>query len=528
MVINPIKENLKINKLVASKREVIFIESDVIVPDSKPDILNTICTSGIVSIYKKEVLDNRVRLDGAIDTYIMYLADNREDEGKIRGISTTVDFSETVNIPDCKEGMLERIETKIKSIECKVINGRKIGIKIALEVNANIYSNEEVEIINDIEDMSDIKILKENLTVNSLIGMGETKIYAKDTISVNNEDNIAEILKSNVSICDKDIKISYNKILTKAEALVKIMYLTEDNRINIVENKIPVVGFIDIPNVTENNTSDIDYDIKNVIIKLNQTEEHSIYVEIEIGVKAFVYEEKQINLIQDLYSPCEDIQFETKKIITMTNKQNRQELKQIREKVQIEQGLNERIMDVDVIPSIENENKLNNRVIYEGNLDLNFITENQNSLEINTKTAKIPFEYAVEDIANAENINTKLDIEITNKDFIVQENGVVTANIDLKMTQNSYENTKLNLMNDIQTNGERIQDDYSIIMYIVKKGDTLWKIAKTFGSTVEDIARINGIEDENKISIGQKIFIPRYVKINNNINRDKVSVGDYA
>ena len=25
----------------------------MIVPDSKPDILNTICTSGVVSIYKK-------------------------------------------------------------------------------------------------------------------------------------------------------------------------------------------------------------------------------------------------------------------------------------------------------------------------------------------------------------------------------------------------------------------------------------------------------------------------------------------
>ena len=43
-------------------------------------------------------------------------------------------------------------------------------------------------------------------------------------------------------------------------------------------------------------------------------------------------------------------------------------------------------------------------------------------------------------------------------------------------------------------------------MYIVKKDDTLWKIAKRFGSTVEDIVRINGIEDENKIYPDQKII----------------------
>ena len=75
-----------------------------------------------------------------------------------------------------------------------------------------------------------------------------------------------------------------------------------------------------------------------------------------------------------------------------------------------------------------------------------------------------------------------------------------------------YRNTSINVMDEIQTNGEREEQDYSIILYIVKKDDTLWKIAKKYGSTVDDIVRTNGIEDANKISIGQKLFIPRFVK----------------
>ena len=46
----------------------------------------------------------------------------------------------------------------------------------------------------------------------------------------------------------------------------------------------------------------------------------------------------------------------------------------------------------------------------------------------------------------------------------------------------------------------------------VKPGDTLWKIAKMFKSTVEDIAKINDIEDVNKISVGQQLYIPRFCK----------------
>ena len=523
MVINTVKENLCVNKMITTKKEVLLIEGDMIVPDSKPDILSTICTSGVVCVYKKEILDEKIRIDGAINTYIMYLADDEKD--KVRGINTNLDFSETINVPNCKEGMNERIETKLKSIECKVINGRKIGIKATLEVIIRIYSNDEVEIVNEIQDMNDIKILKENLMVNSLVGMGETKIYAKDTIAINAEDNIAEILKNNICICDKDIKISYNKILTKAEAQIKIMYLTEDNRINCVTAKIPIVGFIDIPNVTEENTCDVNYEIRNLVIKLNPAEEHSIYVEIEVGVKAFVYEEKQINLIQDLYSPCEKLEFDRKRINTMTNKRNRKEMKQIREKVAIEHGENERILDVDVIPMVEKENKLSNKIVYEGNIELSFTMENANS-QVNTKIAKIPFEYIVEDVDNAENTNTEMDIEVANQDFIIQDGGVVTSNIDLMMNQNSYQNTNLNIMNEIQANGEREAEDYSIIMYIVKKGDTLWNIAKQFGSTVEDIVRVNGIADENKILAGQKIYIPRYVKTG--VSSQKTSMVNYA
>ena len=72
MVVDTIKENLCVNKLVATKKEVILVEGDMIVPDSKPDILNTICTSGVVCIYKKEVLEEKVRIDGNINTYYVY------------------------------------------------------------------------------------------------------------------------------------------------------------------------------------------------------------------------------------------------------------------------------------------------------------------------------------------------------------------------------------------------------------------------------------------------------------------------
>ena len=213
MIVDTVKEKLSINKLVSSKKEIIFVEGDMIVPDSKPDILNTICTSGVVNIYNKEILDEKVKISGSINTYIMYLSENSED--KVRGINTNLDFSENIDVTNCKPEMNCILEVKLKSIECKVINGRKIGIKSTLEVEIKIYNNEETEIINDIKNKDDIQMLKENLNVNSLVGLGETKIYAKDTIQIDSVDNLAEILKTNITMVLPlywdNIKIPYQK-----------------------------------------------------------------------------------------------------------------------------------------------------------------------------------------------------------------------------------------------------------------------------------------------------------------------------
>ena len=140
------KENLSINKLIAEKREIIFAEGDMIVPDSKPDILNTICTSGVVSIYKKEAQDEKVRMDGAINTYIMYMPEGTDDA--VRGLNTSIDFSENINVQNCREGMNVISDVKIKSIEGKVLNGRKVGIKATLEVHLKSLPQYDQKLLN--------------------------------------------------------------------------------------------------------------------------------------------------------------------------------------------------------------------------------------------------------------------------------------------------------------------------------------------------------------------------------------------
>ena len=517
MVVDTIKENLRVNKKIATKKEIIFVEGDVIVPDAKPDILNVICTSGVVCIYKKEIIDEKVKI------CIMYMTDDTNE--RVRGINANLDLSETIHVSNITSEMETNIKANVKEIEAKVMNERKLSIKATIELIIEVFSKEEISIVNTLQNTEQIKMLQEELMVNSLVGSGETKIYAKDNISIDTIDNLVEILKMDVNICNKDVKISYNKVLTKAEAEVKIIYLKEDNRINKTASKIPIIGFIDIPDVTEGNSCDTDYEVRNVILKPNSVEEHSVYIEMEIGVRTTVYEEKNINVIQDLYSPSENIEFNKRTIRTIAERKEVTDTKEIKENIMIEDLTGRTIVDVDIVPMLIKQNKETNRIMYEGELQLKFMLMGED-LQIVTKRENVPFEYTIDNVIDGENLNVNTDVEIINQDFIIQENGEVFVNVQMKMNSIMDRNVNINTIDEIQTNGEREEQDYSIIMYIVKKDDTLWNIAKRFGSTIDDIVRVNGIENPDSIYPGQKLFIPRYKR--KGMSSEQTSMINYA
>ena len=399
----------------------------------------------------------------------------------------------------------------IKSIECKILNGRKIKVSATLQFEMIVYSNENVDIIRQINNIKDVQVLESNLNVNSLVGEGCSKANAKDTIVIDNIDNLAEILKVDLSIVNKDIKISYNKVLGKADILVKMMYLTEDNRIKVVENKVPVMGFIDIENIDETNICDMKYKLKNMLVKPNPVEEHSIYIEIEIELYARVYENKNINIIEDMYSPSECLGFNQRCVNTMSNKCEVKDMCNIRERVIVTEINGNALYDVETKPVILSKNITKGRVMYEGEVELNFIFASNNVAGIDVKQIRLPFNFNVDSAEISQNMNIDTQIEVRNQDFVVGTDGQIETKIDLEFRLNMSNTIKINIIDEVSIDETRDKQIYSMVIYFVKPGDTLWGIAKKFRSTVEDIARVNKIEDVNKIYPGQQLFIPKYV-----------------
>ncbi|MBR2786013.1 MAG: DUF3794 domain-containing protein [Clostridia bacterium] len=509
MAIETLKESVCIDQIIGKAKENIVAESDIIIPDIKPDILSTINTNGTVCIYKKEISNGKIRIDGGVHVYIMYLAD--DEHSNVRGINAVVDFTKVIDMENITSSMNMESNINLKNIECKILNGRKISIKAEIDVEISVYSNENVEFIKTIQDRNDIQVLNSNTTIDSLLGTGITKVYAKDTINIPNTDRIAEVMKISLNLTNKESKTSYNKVLAKAEMQINMVYLTEDNNVNEVKWQIPVMGFIDMQNVSDENICNIKYEIKNVLIKPNNVEEHSIYVEVELEISCNIYEKKELNIIQDLYSPNETLNVSQKNITVMKDKQSITNSVSVNERLVIPDLHNNRIVNTEVTPVIVKQNIYNDRVILDGELQVNFMYISSVTNRIEIKTQNIPFSVNMEGAGITQTSNLNTNVEVISKEFTTMPDDSIEANVELSVIVDVSRMTEISVIDNIESAEDSDENVYSIVVYFVKPGDTLWNIAKRFKSTISAIASVNGIEDENVINVGQQLFIPKFV-----------------
>lgn len=489
------KQTVKLNRKVLSKEKETEISLDVIVPDIKPDIVAVLNTNANSYIYKEELIRGRIRLDGNIDSYVVYLSDN----GETRSLAVNMDFIESLEDEAIEESMRHKTKVKIKSIETKVLNERKINIVAKLSLCAEFYQSSEVEFLKASPEDEGLQKMERNYSLKKLVGINKSKASLKEDIALDGAETIAEILKTEISISNLENKISYNKVLAKADANIKIIYQTEEMKIGVLKASYPVMSFIDLENVQENHICETEFILRNMLFKISLTEATKVTVQMDFETCVEAYEVQEITIIEDMYKLDKEIEFTKKEIEVALDSQQKNEIVKVNEKAKIEDINN--IIDISTNVNVVNRTNSGAYVNYELETVLDIMYEADNRNGVNAKTIRFPFMVKLE-TALSNNVN----FAVINQDFKL-DNEEINCNMEIECKLQMDKVKRLSILENIQEKECETKSEYSMVVYFVKPCDTIWKIAKMFKVTEASIIEANNLENPEKISVGEKLYI---------------------
>ena len=138
--------------------------------------------------------------------------------------------------------------------------------------------------------------------------------------------------------------------------------------------------------------------------------------------------------------------------------------------------------------------------------DLNLLVqlyyEKEGMSNLSYKEIYIPI--MLKDTWNKVLINNNIKIEIVEEKYQINNEYLeLEIKIELKTNEESF--LDLTYIDSIEIK-DRIDDESKMCMYFIKKGDSIWNIAKEFNVSKDELMRINNLEDEN-ITLGDKLFI---------------------
>ena len=488
------KEKINIKKRIGEKNKTIIIEKDIILPDSKPDIIKIQNQSSNIYMNKKEKMENKIKLDGGVVTRVAYLT----GEGKSRILKIEESFNEILEIEGLTTESYTNENLEIRTTNISILNERKIHYKAEIKCQINASKKEETEFIYEINKTHNLQMLTQKRTIDTFVGHGESKIGLKEKIDTENLQESIEVVQLSHSIRNIENKISYNKILIKGDCELKCLYQTESGHIYIAKKEVPIMGFLDIENVEETNQISTEFTLKNININNSENEvKPGINVEMEFNLTGDVYQTKEVNILTDLYDLNYKTEFSKRKIQLESYKNTPVQTATINQKTIVEE-----------INQIYNtEYQIINMKKEEQNLEIEFRAiymyssfENQS---INRKEETFKTQIQLEKQV------TEVSVRIASQSSAILPDSSINTQLEINIY--NTQSNELEIINEIKINDEENDEGYSMIIYFVKPGDSLWKIAKRFKSTIKEIATLNEIANEDKINVGDKLYIPRAI-----------------
>lgn len=509
-----IKESLGFEKILSENSLDIPFREEYLIPDTQPDVHQVLSVDTNVCILNREVQSDRVLLEYQVECNVMYLA--REEEGL--GINSVVykdKNSSFIDIAGAEHSMMCDMECNLEHIDANIINERKIRVEGKLKTKYRVYKEEKIDVVKELDGLGDLQIKRKPESIEKNITSMVCSMNGQLPINIGmDKPQIGKIIKCGYMLHRQEIKLGEDKVQASCLAKINVLYRAYDSRDVIsLEEDLYLSKEEEVVGVNADMNCNGYFEIKDHDARISQNDlGESRVIDINLAVDANVRVSKLelTETVEDLYSPTINIipLKENCKVNMLVSENSNDST--VKGNINLGKDGGDATQVIDYTGNIVGMESYfaDSRVVIKGNLAVDVIyrtTDEEKGL--NKVSGEIPFEFALE-MPNSQSgmtFDTKANIEDL-------QCSIEANNIAVKAMMYFYAKCSdmfdKEYVKDVEQNDDKVEKRASVTIYIVQKGDTLWNLAKKYKTTIDDLVKLNNIENPDIIYAGEKIMIP--------------------
>lgn len=485
------ENNMRCYRQVYTGHKTVEASGESVVPDTLPDIGMIGETTMHPLVRSKRAALGLVAMEGELAVTVSYLPDGAAGFSVLH---LTLPWLGEFNGDVLTENTVIMGSVKLRAVETKLMNPRKVLVKAQLDVDVTCYEQTTVSYCDAAEENSRIQVRVESMDCSVIGTVCEHNFVVTDEYPLSEDLHDGEILHQRVNFCVDDVKTIANKLVVKGSALSDAVLAGPSGNIQEVSF---TTGFSFI---AETDCDCVTSDIQSIIFPTGvfynvSADGKSLSMEVHGVCQIAVYVEQNLQYIADAYSNLYACQIERKPLELVTEMKAFTRRETLTEELSCKAKLSEIVFltanalaPVRTGDGVQIPINLSACVAYEGG-----------SLDWVKKTSRV-------------NLSLSED-EWVNHLRILDFGGTVSGNdLSLRLTVEAEIIREKKIVEHVIC--EISYDEQEIVgrnrpsLTVVRSGGSMWDLARKYGSTVELIAQYNEI-DEDPILPNTLLLIPK-------------------
>lgn len=479
---------------------------EMIVPDACPDILRVVETEGKVLLHRRETAEGRVELAGSIRGSVLYLPDGEEG---VRHLDINIPFTCTADNSAITPGLTVVAAGRCCRADTRTINPRKILIRAEAAVDVTLFAPRMETICSQVLDASEQRVeqLTETREVYLTACVQEKPFpFTEDVTLSASKPAAVELLKSRVILSRGESKIIGSKLIFKGSANVSLLYRGQDNGVYTAGAELPFSQIMEVTGVAEDAECDMTLALTGADCALNMEDDgRTVSVTLEVLAQAVVRESRVLQVLTDAYSTREPLVAELSECPMDARLDRGVRSQNVREVWETPTPARE-LMDCSMTVAQLTRSQEGERLIFTAQVELQALyRDEEGELFSVQRSMSVPCALDL-----PQGCRCFCQCEGVGDVYAAPAPGGLEVRFALDFRYCALDRRTLAALSGLHP-GEALEEGGerpSLVLRTLGRGERLWDLAKTYGTTIADIISANELEDE--AAAGDRLLlIPR-------------------